>query len=39
MTEGRTDRECTTIINISINDHKTNLLFLQKVTKKCNTSM
>ena len=28
--------ECKTIIHISINDHKTKILFPQKVTKKCN---
>ena len=34
VTERQTDREYAIIINISINDHNTKILFPQKVTKK-----
>ena len=44
VTERQTDRECATIINISINEHNIKILFPQKVEKeklkkKCNTCM
>ena len=35
VTERQTDIEYAIIINISIKDHNTKMLFPQKVTKKC----